>query len=113
MPQLSITVTAEEQREIQDAAGAETVSNYVRGRLGLPALARGRAGRQNDEVCREALRFRRALTEPMPPKFAKAAQVILDDVLGAPVEEDPSPGAEGADDAHELRYEPAGADDPA
>lgn len=54
MPQISVTVTKGELAEMHGKAGAATLSNYVRERLGLPALQRGRgsAARANDEATR-------------------------------------------------------------
>lgn len=118
MPQLSVTVTGDELREIQQSAGTATVSNYVRGRLGLPALARGRAGRQNDEVTRRASEDRaKAGTEvlrsqsetlirqglPVIHPRMRGVNVNLDSIdrTAPPIFDDVE------DEAHELAYEPA------
>lgn len=55
MPQISVTVTKDELAEMHLKAGAATLSNYVRERLGLPALQRGRgsAARGNAETVDE------------------------------------------------------------
>lgn len=71
MPQISVTVTQEEHDGLQERAKPETLSNYVRGRLDLPKLLRGRgsAARANDEATNAATVERRRGDDGQPREY--------------------------------------------
>lgn len=119
MPQISVTVTKDELAGLHGKAGAATLSNYVRERLGLPALQRGRGGaaRANDEA-----------TQQVPPEPAEqflgrpladwesggSIQRAYEELINAPDADCPDCGAQplqmhkkgkGEEPAHELSYE--------